>query len=99
MNKEKERLTSEMRYLHTKKDRETNFENKAKISLKVERWYRSSQFSGEVVKEAEKIQSIINAIYSQAEYEDKKKFEVKIPEVIIEPRRKKELTGLGATNR
>lgn len=99
MNKEKERLTSEMRYLHSKGDREANFEKKAKISLKVQRWYTGSEFSDEIIKEAEEIQLTLNAIFRQAEFEDEKNFVVKEPEIISVPKEKQEVSGLGNTVR
>jgi len=99
MNKEKKRLISEMRYLHSKKDREANFEKKAKISLKVKRWYTGSEFSDDMVKEAKEIQLTLNAIFRQAEFQKEQKFTRNHPQIVFPIKEKQEVTGLGNTMR
>ena len=80
------------------KARELNFEVKSKISMKVHRWHRKTEFSDEMVQEAESIQKILNQIYYQAEIEDEKKVFNK-PEPIYEPPKPQVMSGLGTTNR
>lgn len=99
LHQEKRRIEQEMRYLHSKKDRENNFEKKAKISIKVQRWYRETEFSNEKVKEAEQIQIYLNQVFNKAEMLEQEKFETKGPEVVITPEVKQPITGLGGTMR
>ena len=47
LRKEKKRIEDEMRFIQTKSDREANFEKKAKISLKVLRWFNFNPKKGE----------------------------------------------------
>lgn len=79
--------------------RELNFEVKSKISMKVHRWHRKTEFSDEMVKEAESIQLILNEIFNQAEVEDEKELFVNEPEVIMAPSKPQVISGLGSTNR
>lgn len=81
-----------------KKSRELNFEAKASISMKVHKWYRKTEFSDEMLSEAESIQNTLNKILYKAEIENNKnKFTE--PEVIQKPREPEVINGLGRTNR
>ncbi len=99
LKREKERSEKETRFLHTKVDREKNFENKASISLKVKRWHSDKEFSDEKIKEAEKIQVVLNEIYYQAEMKEEAEFTgvrpIAVPLVIP----KENVIGLGPTSR
>jgi len=85
--------------VRNKKSRELNFEAKASISMKVHKWYRKTEFSDEMVKEAESIQQTLNKIFYKAEVEDEKKFSNNKPEVIQEARKPELVSGLGSTRR
>ena len=96
-SEEKRRIEQEFRYLHTKSDREANFEKKAKISIKVQRWFREEPFSDAKMQEAEAIQTYLNQLYSKAEQVGQQKFEAEKIEPVVTEEVKKPVYGLGHT--